>query len=76
MNNETKQTAVDLLWSLIPESTQSFIEHQFNGYIQAKKMEKESIIKAYNEDLYVGLCGNIKFIDGEDYYNTIYGGNK
>jgi hypothetical protein len=43
MNNETKQTAVDLLWSMIPESTQSYIEHQWNGYKKAKEIEKEQI---------------------------------
>jgi hypothetical protein len=41
MSNETKLTAVDLLWSMIPESTQSYIEHQWNGYKKAKEMEKE-----------------------------------
>jgi SMC interacting uncharacterized protein involved in chromosome segregation len=43
---------------------------------QAKEMEKERIIKAYNEDLYGGLSGHRKFNDGEDYYNETYGGNK
>jgi len=40
------------------------------------EMEKERIIKAYNEDLHGGLSGHRKFNDGEDYYNETYGGNK
>jgi hypothetical protein len=43
---------------------------------QAKEMEKERIIKAYNQDLIGGLSGYRKFNDGEDYYNETYGGNK
>jgi hypothetical protein len=43
---------------------------------QAKEMEKEIIIKAYNQDLMGGLSGYRKFNDGEDYYNETYGGNK
>jgi hypothetical protein len=43
---------------------------------QGKEMEKERIIKAYNQDLMGGLSGYRKFNDGEDYYNETYGGNK
>jgi hypothetical protein len=43
---------------------------------QLLEMEKERIIKAYNQDLMGGLSGYRKFNDGEDYYNETYGGNK
>ena len=47
-------------------------------YLQekAKEMEKEIIIKAYNQDLMGGLSGYRKFNDGEDYYNETYGADK
>ena len=41
MSNETKQTAVELLWNMIPESTKKYIEHQFNGYRKAKELEQK-----------------------------------
>jgi hypothetical protein len=44
--------------------------------LKAKEMEKERIIKAYNEDLHGGLSGHRKFNDGEDYYNKTYGDGK
>jgi hypothetical protein len=40
---------------------------------QHLEMEKERIIKAYNQDLMGGLSGYRKFNDGEDYYNETYG---
>jgi hypothetical protein len=40
------------------------------------EMEKERIIKAYNEDLHGGLSGHRKFNDGEDYYEQTYGGGE
>lgn len=40
---------------------------------QTKQVEKEQIIKAYNQDLYGGLSGDKKFDDGEQYYNETYG---
>jgi hypothetical protein len=70
MSNETKQTAVNLLWSMIPESTQSYIEHQWNGYKKAKEMEKEQMTK-------FGLdwaCSDI--VSKEEFYEKTYGGNK
>ena len=38
-----------------------------------KQMEKEQIIKAYNQELYGGLSGGKKFDDGEQYYNETFG---
>ena len=45
-------------------------------YKQAKQIEKEQIIDAYNQDLYGGLSGDKKFDDGEQYYNETYNKNK
>jgi len=77
MSNEKKQTAVDLLWSMIPESTQSFIEHQFDGYKQAKEMEKQQIISDNIAGMeFIPVDPNRYQEDAEQYYNAIYGGNK
>jgi hypothetical protein len=38
VNNET---AIDMLWNLIPTDTQNYIVKQFNGLEKAKEMEKE-----------------------------------
>ena len=69
---------VDLLTKLNNEeiSLKEFEIQYIELLEQAKEMEKERIIKAYNEDLYGGLSGHRKFNDGEDYYNETYGGNK
>jgi hypothetical protein len=70
---KTKQTAVEWLeeqfWNNEGMLTSKKLE-------QAKEMEKDRIVKAYNEDLYGGLSGHRKFNDGEQYYNETYGGNK
>ena len=60
----------DRMTAYVYESRRAYIIHQ------AKEMEKERIIKAYNQDLIGGLSGYRKFNDGEDYYNETYGGNK
>jgi hypothetical protein len=67
---------VDLLTKLNNEeiSLKEFEIQYIELLEQAKEMEKERIIKAYNEDLYGGLSGHRKFNDGEDYYNETYGG--
>jgi len=39
---------------------------------QAKAMERQQIEEAYNEDLYGGLSGRQKFIDGSDYFTQTY----
>lgn len=70
MSNETKQTAVDLLWSMIPESTQKYIEHQLNGYEKAKEMEKEQMID------FAHKCSVSYRYEIERKYNETYGGNK
>jgi hypothetical protein len=63
---------------MIPESTQSYIEHQWNGYKKAKEMEKEQMIdfaeqvfrNRYNE-VYQSLTKI-----ATDTFNETYGGNK
>ena len=85
MNNK-QQTAVEWLHDELFKSFQKFHtlqftmeEYQANNvklYLQAKEMEKERIIKAYNEDLHGGLSGHRKFNDGEDYYEQTYGGGE
>ena len=75
--SNNKQTAVEWLISQIEEKTKNgtfctidyMRKHCFK---QAKEMEKEQIIDAYNEDLYGGLSGKRKFDDGEQYYNGEY----
>ena len=73
MTNNKQQTAVEWLieqfWNNEGMLTSKKLE-------QAKEMEKERIIKAYNEDLYGGLSGHRKFNDGEQYYNETYEGGE
>jgi hypothetical protein len=84
MTNDKQQTAVE--WYIEQHNILAKISDSLShGEIvkrisdiekQAKEMEKEKIIKAYNQDLMGGLSGYRKFNDGEDYYNETYGGNK
>lgn len=74
MTND-KQTTVDWIFSQLPYEYTS-TRSGFDVYQMAKEMEKERIIKAYDEDLYGGLSGNRKFKDGKEYYEFTYGGNK
>ena len=67
-----KQTAVEWLWEQIDNSIpfQNIQTSQiFNGLLeQAKAMEKEQIIDAYNKGEF-----NDGFVTVEDYYNETYG---
>ena len=68
---ENKQTAVDWLVSQVKKGDKSFDEY-FRGEIQqAKAMEKEQIIDAYDNggDHYTETG---KAIWGKDYYNETY----
>lgn len=42
--------------------------------IEAKYLEKEKaqIIEAYDQDLYGGINGNRKFLNGTEYYNETF----
>jgi hypothetical protein len=64
-------TAVEWLISKLP------IVNDNDPYLaelieQAKEMEKQQIIDAYNQDLYIGLTGYRSFKDGEQYYNETF----
>jgi hypothetical protein len=76
MTNNKQQTAVEWLidkhFGGIENCTPDFRNH----IKQAKEMEKEKIVKAYNQDLYGRLSGYRNFDDGEDYYNQTYGGGE
>jgi hypothetical protein len=86
MTNNKQQTAVE--WFSVRRdvleievrlgklSPIEYAEELTKAEQQAKEMEKERIIKAYNEDLYGGLSGHRKFNDAEEYYEQTYGGGK
>lgn len=40
---------------------------------QMMRLERKTIVDAYNADLYGGLSGQKKFNDGDDYYNSVFG---
>ena len=73
MTNNKQQTAVDWLIEQFYNNVGMLTSKKL---LKAKEMEKERIIKAYNEDLHGGLSGHRKFNDGEDYYNKTYGDGK
>lgn len=70
VNNET---AIDMLWNLIPPDTQNYIVKQFNGLEKAKEREKEQIKEAHIDGQPLYSCQSEK---SEQYYNETYGGNK
>jgi hypothetical protein len=75
MNNETQQTAVDLMFQramfLLPMGSIDARQSLKETYQQAKEMEKEQIAKAYDDAIMKG-----RQEDGEQYYEQTYGGNK
>jgi hypothetical protein len=73
MTNNKQQTAVEWLIEQFYNNVGMLTSKKL---LKAKEMEKERIIKAYNEDLHGGLSGHRKFNDGEDYYNKTYGDGK
>jgi hypothetical protein len=80
MTNNKQKTAVELMFQEMLEIQQSGKTLTFDENLllieKYKEMEKERMIKAYNEDLHGGLSGHRKFNDGEDYYEQTYGENK
>jgi hypothetical protein len=74
MNNETQQTAVDLMFQramfLLPMGSIDARQSLKETYQQAKEMEKEQIAKAYDDAIMKG-----RQEDGEQYYEQTYGGN-
>lgn len=77
MSNE-QQTAVDYIFSQLPDEYTT-TPHGFDVYIIAKAMEKERIIKAFDDGdynyHYSRKTGN-DFENGEEYFEELYGGNK
>ena len=60
-----KQTAIEWFFSEL-ERMQYFIGNDMlQAYNQAKEMEKQQIIDAYNE-------GDIQLVNGEQYYNDTF----
>jgi len=83
MSNETKQTAVEWLFQetlgITLQLTNKRISHRnwelqmVKLHEQAKEMEKEQIKNAFN----IGFKDiGLSFLNGEQYYNETYGGNK
>jgi hypothetical protein len=67
INMEKKQTAVEWFYQrILAKDIQGVFE-------QAKKMEKEQIIKA-NRDGVDMVIAEVTYVTGEQYYNETYGG--
>jgi hypothetical protein len=72
-----KQTAVDLMYqraiSVLPMGSIDARRKLKETYDQAKEMEKEQIIKAYQQGVTDEHGDTITFTtEGEDYYNSTY----
>ncbi len=65
-----KQTAVEWLWRWINDNQEATIEEGNKAIEQAKAMEKEQIVNAYNDCEWTG-----DHEDGEQYYNETYENN-
>jgi hypothetical protein len=69
---ENKQTAVDLMFqraiSVLPMGSIDARQRLAETYEQAKEMEKQQIIDAYDQ-------GDIQLVNGNQYYEQTYGGN-
>jgi hypothetical protein len=74
---EKKQTAVEWFYEQLEDLLELYAS-EWTGvdkaFKQAKKMEKEQIIKS-NRDGVDMVIAEEKYITGEDYYNETYGGN-
>jgi hypothetical protein len=73
---ENKQTAVDLMyWRAINVLPLGAIDAEIRleeMYLQAKQMEKEQIVNAYNESF---ILRDKPYSTAVKYYNETYGGN-
>jgi hypothetical protein len=63
-----KQTAIEWLQKKLIESGISFLSEEIEYINQAKEMEKEQIIKAYDK----GICEALDYGLGKEYYNETY----
>jgi uncharacterized Fe-S cluster-containing MiaB family protein len=70
---ENKQTAVDFLIEVMQRRLPPFYAHFMmdmdSVYEQAKEMEKDQMIKAFNE----GTFASDEKVTAEQYYNETYG---
>ena len=66
-----KQTAVEWLWRWFNDNQEATIEEGNNAFQQAKEMEKQQIIDAWNS-----AYGGDSHHDGKDFFEEEYGGNK
>ena len=78
----TKQTAVEWLVNILkesidPEDGSIAINWLHDGTLdQAKAMEKEQIVDAFNEENHEFNGWKRVDLSGEQYYNETYGGDK
>ena len=75
MTNETKQTAVDYIFSQLPDEFTT-TKSGFDIYQIAKEMEKEQIIEArIDGDTWSTAIKEMRRAYAEIYYNETFGGN-
>lgn len=67
-----KQTAVEWLIETMTNSAGMDQQQIDKVFEQAKQLERQQIEDAYDEDLYGGLSGRQKFINGSDYFTQTY----
>jgi HEPN domain-containing protein len=68
-----EKTSVEWLFSRIVEEWGLDIEERDNAILeQAKEMEKQQIIDAYEDGTYHNTFGNENYESPEDYYNKIF----
>lgn len=80
MSNSNKQTSVEWLVSKLPQRMLNYLKEEIE---QAKTMEKQQIIEAYNKGVKAGIGDYIDTewgrdtneLTAEQYYNETYGGN-
>lgn len=81
MTNEKKQTALDAFVQNILKHDKNFLAFYRAEYEEAKQTQTEQIIESvtagFDDGYNVGKFGkNAKFLNGKDYYNETYEGNK
>jgi hypothetical protein len=80
MTNETKQTAVDLMFQramfVLPMFSIDARRGLKETYEQAKEMEKKQAQRTFEESRLTNAFVGFKHKTFEDYYNETYGGNK
>ena len=71
-----KQTAVEWLIQWSKENPIAFQSDYYAAIEQAKAMEKEQIMEAYDSGLFDGSMDIVKDRMYKKYYNETYGGDK